>query len=57
MRKISRTTLIVLVVFLLGTNIAVIITYRAHLKRDLQETEQTADMPPRQFGITLLELN
>ena len=50
MRKISRTTLIVLVVFLLGTNIAVIITYRAHLKRDLQETEQTADMPPRQFG-------
>ena len=60
MRKISRTTLIVLVVFLLGTNIAVIITYRAHLKRDLQETEQTADMPPRQFGSYIaseLELN
>lgn len=51
MRKISRTALIILVVFLLGTNIAVIITYRAHLTRDLQQTEQTADIPSRQADI------
>jgi Spy/CpxP family protein refolding chaperone len=50
MLKFSKTALVILVVFLIGTNIAVIVTYHSHLKRDLQETEQSIDIPPRQFG-------
>ncbi|MFA5301604.1 MAG: Spy/CpxP family protein refolding chaperone [Bacteroidales bacterium] len=50
MGKYSKTILIVLVVFLLGINIAVIITYRTHLKNDEQALEQIEDIPPRQFG-------
>jgi len=55
MGKYSKTVLIVLVVFLLGINIAVIITYRAHLKNDEQAMEQIEDIPPRQFGIFIAE--
>jgi Spy/CpxP family protein refolding chaperone len=50
MGKYSKTALIILVVFLLGTNIAVIVTYRAHLNKDQKAVEQVKDIPPRQFG-------
>lgn len=50
MGKYTKTVLIVLVVFLLGINIAVIITYRTHLKNDEEALEQIEDIPARQFG-------
>ena len=50
MGKYTKTVLIVLVVFLLGINIAVIITYRTHLKNDEEALDQIEDIPARQFG-------
>ena len=55
MGKYSKTALIVLIVFLLGINIAVIITYRTHLKNDEKALEQVEDIPPRQFGIFIAQ--
>lgn len=58
MRKLSKTFLVILVVFLIGTNIATIITYYSCLKQDLRETEQATDIPPRQFdNFVIAELN
>ncbi|NLA15099.1 MAG: periplasmic heavy metal sensor [Bacteroidales bacterium] len=65
MRKIPTTVWILLVVLLLGSNIAFIATYRTHRARELQQEQDLApdfsqeqdavrDVPPKQFGNRLI---
>ncbi len=45
-----KVLLIVLVAFLLGTNVAVIITYQNHLRLEPKETEKRIVVPDTQLG-------
>jgi Spy/CpxP family protein refolding chaperone len=50
MKTNIKILLIILIVFLLGTNVAVIITYQNHLKSEAKEKEDPIVVPESQLG-------
>lgn len=50
MRLNTKTILLIIIVFLLGTNIAVIVTYQSHLQGEKLKIENKIEIPDRQFG-------
>lgn len=55
MKLTVKTILLILVVFLLGTNVAIIITYRHHLSSELKISEIRDDIPDSQMGTFFIE--
>ena len=50
MRISTKSLLIILVIFLFGTNVAVVVTYRLHLRSEVRQEESTITVPDSQLG-------
>ena len=50
MRITTRTILLIIIVFLLGTNVAVIVTFRNHLKSEHEVEKPKIEVPDQRLG-------